>query len=192
MFGFGWAKNLAKRKSEDVYGSMRAKTVKVVEGAKAMNEPITDQQRRFQLARLMLYLAAILSFGVMFFVGQLTTYWVFVIYLGVVLFFFWVHLDRLVAADLAKWFYRRERGGAGWELDPVRDRALIEEESERRLLDIWRVLKAWEVNSANQRRKQAPEILVEVNTLGVSRRYGLGSEAPKGKDESGPEPETEA
>lgn len=194
MFGLNWLKKKSTEKVENAYGSVRALATKGVENYRAMNQPITEQQRRYNVARLWLYGGTILSWGLVYVVAKFTTYWLFLGWVFVSLLVFYVGLDKALASDLAKWFYTSLRKGGGWELDPVRDRGLIEEEAERRILELGRYYREWEALMPGQRRKRAPEALVTFQALTAMGRFmrnaGGGSAAEEQAASTGAAPVT--
>lgn len=186
MFGLNWLKKKSTEKVENAYGSTRAFVTKGVENYRAMNQPITEQQRRYNVARLWLYGGTILSWGLVYIVAKFTTYWLFLGWVFLSLLVFYVGLDKALASDLAKWFYTSLRKGGGWELDPVRDRGVIEEEAERRILELGRQYKAWEQLMPMQRRKRSPEALVTFQALTALGRFMQSAGSAPAAEEQAP------
>lgn len=193
MLGMNWLRRKATEKVEDAYGSVRAMATKGVENYKAMNQPITEQQRRYHMARIWLSGGTILSWGLVYVVAKYTSFWIFLVWVFVTLLLFYTGLDKILASDLAKWFYTSLRKGGGWELDPVRDRPLIEEEAERRILELGRLYREWEARMPGQRRRRAPETLVSLQSLAAMgrllRNAGSAPEAEEGAAHTGGEVE---
>ena len=199
MLGIQWLKRKSTEKVENAYGTARAIATKGVANYLAMNQPITEQQRRYNVARLWLYGGTILSWGLAYLVAMLTTYWLFLGWVFVTLLVFYVGMDKILAADLAKWFYTSLRKGGGWDLDPVRDRGLIEEESERRILELGRLYREWEALMPGQRRKRSPESLVTFQAITAMGRFlrsaggapAAGEQAPASEGGEGASAESE-